>query len=759
MMFRNTLAGEEGDCLSRNRKIDSAAASPLRLRYLMVSGLAMAMTHGHAWAEEDIPTIEVNAAVVADTQAGHCTVVGKDELKSGVMATSDSASLLQGTPGVNLQGGGGVASLPTIHGLADDRLRIKIDGMDLVSACANHMNPPLSYIAPDNIGSAMIFTAITPVSMGGDSIGGTILVESGKPEFAGPGEAPRYKGQVSSFYRSNGNVLGGNVSATAATEHASISYHGSTVKASQNYKAAGAFKAAGLSAADRGWLAADEVGSSMYEATNHALAFGVLQGNHLFDLKLGLQDIPSQGWTNQRMDMTGNNSTQVNMGVSSAFDWGDLESRLYFENTRHSMQFGPNKQYLYTAMGATAPGMPMDTKGKNRGATVKATVDLSSADLLRLGAEYQQYRLDDWWNPSGTGMMAPNIFLNINGGKRDRMAVYSEWESQSGAHWLTQIGMRFERVDMNTGTVHGYNAMANQGAESAAFNAANRKKGDNNIDATALARFTPDEYAIIELGYAMKSRSPNLYERYTWSTTSMMMEMVNLAGDGNGYVGNLNLKPEISHTISATVDLHDGDRTQWGVKVSPHYSYISNHIDAARIAASSAASNAFVLLQFVNQSAHIYGVDVSGDFLVSENSYGSVTATGLMNYVRGKNHVTRDNLYNIMPVNGHVALEHVLGGWSSRVDVEMVAAKTQVSATRNELKTGGYTLANLHGSYQWKQFRLDAGVSNLFDRLYNHPLGGAYTGQGATMSFGAVAWGVPVPGMGRSLYAGITIDL
>ena len=69
-------------------------------------------------------------------------------------ATSDTASLLRDVPGVSLYGAGGVSSLPAIHGLADDRLRIKVDGMDLIASCPNHMNPALSYIDPTNVGSA-----------------------------------------------------------------------------------------------------------------------------------------------------------------------------------------------------------------------------------------------------------------------------------------------------------------------------------------------------------------------------------------------------------------------------------------------------------------------------------------------------------------------------------------------------------------------------------------------------------------------------
>jgi hypothetical protein len=53
---------------------------------------------------------------------------------------------------------------------------------------------------------------------------------------------------------------------------------------------------------------------------------------------------------------------------------------------------------------------------------------------------------------------------------------------------------------------------------------------------------------------------------------------------------------------------------------------------------------------------------------------------------------------------------------------------------RNEIKTPGYSLVNLRTSYSWKQVRVDFGVENLFDKFYYLPTGGAYTGQGTTMT-------------------------
>ena len=380
-------------------------------------------------------------------------------------------------------------------------------------------------------------------------------------------------------------------------------------------------------------------------------------------------------------------------------------------------------------------------------------------------AELQNYRLDDWWLPSGGGM-APNTFWNIRDGQRDRADVYGEWEARWNPQWLSQIGLRGSHVRSNSGAVQGYNA--NYNMEANAFNARDRKRSDSNVDLTALARYTPSANATYEFGFAHKTRSPNLYERYTWSTGGMAMRMINLAGDGNGYVGNLDLKPETANTLSATADWHDATGEQWGVKFTPYLTYVNNYIDARRCSGSGAmsactnanqtATTGFVYLQFANQDARLHGFDLSGfTDLGRTANWGQFALSGVVSYVHGTNRTTGDKLYGIMPLNARAALTQRLGAWTGTAELVMVTAKTRVSAVRNELPTAGYGLVNLRGSYEWKQVRLDFGIDNLFDRFYNHPQGGAYVGQGMTMAGTAVPWGVRVPGMGRSFNVGVTV--
>jgi len=401
----------------------------------------------------------------------------------------------------------------------------------------------------------------------------------------------------------------------------------------------------------------------------------------------------------------------------------------------------------------------METYGVNQGLSLKANIDMTDKHLLTVGSEYQRYRLDDWWDPIGSGMgmmQGPGPFWNINGGKRDRIDLFTEWEGRWNQQWLTQLGARVGVVEMNAGDVVDYGVIT---PEARIVNSQNKKQTDVNIDWTALARYTPNDRQTYELGAARKTRSPNLYERFAWSRGTMAMLMNNWVGDGNGYVGDINLKPEVAHTVSATANWHDADQQDWEAKVTPFYTHVENYIDARLCQPSngvtcvSPSSGGFNLLQLANFDAHLFGVDVSGSKRLLENvKYGNLTGKTVLNYVRGQNNDTGDNLYQQMPFNATVALEHQRGAWSNTIETLLVAPKTDVQAVRLEPKTAGYALLNLRSNYTWKHLRIDGGIDNLLDKNYALPLGGTYIGEANPHV------GTAVPGMGRSFNVGMTLN-
>ncbi|GAB4212123.1 MAG: hypothetical protein Fur007_03830 [Rhodoferax sp.] len=65
---------------------------------------------------------------------------------------------------------------------------------------------------------------------------------------------------------------------------------------------------------------------------------------------------------------------------------------------------------------------------------------------------------------------------------------------------------------------------------------------------------------------------------------------------------------------------------------------------------------------------------------------------------------------------------------------------------------------NARLSRRWKTLQWHFGIDNLLNQRYDLPTGGAYTGQGTTMTNpmppNVPRWGVAVPGMGRSVYVG-----
>lgn len=614
-------------------------------------------------------------------------------------ANSDTASRLSHEPGTSVAAAGGVSGLPVLHGLADDRIKIRIDGAELTSACGNHMNPPLSYINPAQLSSARVIAGITPVSIGGDSIAGTIEVASPQPAFASD-RGTLLSGRFAIAGRSIDNGVTTSAQAGVASDRLSISYSGAMVEADSYEDGRG-----------------NKVADTLYKSVNQSLTLGARGEGNRWALKLGRQDIPYQGFPNQAMDMVKNRGLSANLGYGGDFSWGTLDGRLYWQDTRHKMGFfTPEK-----------PGtMPMDMHGRDIGYTLKATLPDGTGGSLRFGNEFHRFALDDWWPPvAGSMTMSPDTYMSINDGRRERFALFAEWERKLDAQWTALLGVRGESVKTDAGNVQGYGCgmmCAADTAAAVAFNARDRAKRDNNLDATLLFTYEPAPTSSYEFGLARKTRSPNLYERYTWGRGEMAMAMIGWFGDGNGYVGDIDLKPEVAHTLSAAAEWHDAARSAWMVKLVPFYTHVRDYIDVDDLGAGMMVPR---LLQFANHDAHLYGVNVSWLAPVWDSrSYGTATLNGKLDWTRGRRNDGGD-LYRIMPPNLMLSLEQSLNAWTNSAELQLVGRKSSVDARRLEDVTGGYALVNLSTRLRLRNgVTLQAGVRNLFDRFYTLPLGG-----------------------------------
>ncbi|WP_205666208.1 TonB-dependent receptor plug domain-containing protein [Aquabacter cavernae] len=713
----------------------------------------MALTNDAAMAQTapELPMVLVRPSTpeaVASAQGtgsfmpADATFISGPAAQNATLWTSDSGSLFSRVPGGATWGAGGVSSLPAINGMGADRVQIAINNMIFSPACPNEMNPPMSYVNPAMISSVKVYQGTAPVSVGGDYTGAKADVTVAPPKFT-QGQALSVSGSLSGFFRSNGTGYGVDFNGTVSNEDTSVRYTGGWVRSSDYTSGNGTV-----------------IKSTMYETQNHALTIAKQVNQSLFTFQIGGQFIPYQGYVNQYMDMVDNKSIYANGSYEGLFDWGKLEASLFANRVRHTMGFiQPDK----------TGDMPMDTRSTDLGYKVKATFATSPIDTVRIGNELYYNDLDDWWPPvAGSMMMGPDTFENINNGQRLRFGYFGEWERAIDAQWTAVVGLRNDIVWMNTGDVQGYNMMM-YGANAAAFNDQSHARTDFNIDGSAILRYEANAFSLYELGLSRKTRSPNLYERYAWSTNGMAMQMIGWFGDGNGYVGNIDLEPEKAHTVSFTADWHDPSQKIWHVRVSPYYSYVQDYIDAQRCALAGClanlpnnltAENTFVFLQFANFDAWLYGVNIDGKLALWDNpGWGQGAFRGALNFVRGQR-TDGQNLYHIMPVNTTLALDHTLGNWSSSIEVQLVGAKTLVNEVRNELETSAYALLNVRTSYTAGQLKLDFGIDNILDTQYDLPLGGAnlVNYQVSSMMGTSAAWGYPVAGPGRSINTRATIS-
>lgn len=667
-----------------------------------------------------IPARNIARAPVTGTTLSH------EDIRRDAANTSDTGALITAIPGVAANTGGGISSMPTVHGLSEQRIRIVVDNVPIDSACPNDMNSPLSYTDPQTIASIAVVPGVSPVSMGGDTIAGVISVETAPPRFAIDGNL-LLTGEASAFYRSNGDGVSTALTLTAAGKHLSATYSGS-------YTAAGRYSGGG----DLGIVRSTE-----YAKTDHQLALAAQTAAGLFELKGGYHYAPYEGFPNQYMDMTDNRSWFVNARWRGLFDWGKVDLTSSYRETRHRMNFLADK----------LPGdMPMNTDVDTFTAALKVEAPLSDQATLRAGGDYHNEWLDDWWPPvAGSMMMGPGTYVNINAAHRDRIGLFGEWEQHWSPAISTLAGLRYDRVAMNTGPVQPYGTNMMQMADimaAAAFNAADRHRVDDNWSGTLLASWQAGQGLAVELGYAHKVRSPNIYERYSWGRGSMASRMIGWYGDGNGYVGNLKLRPERADTVSAALRLgSEGGAT---LKLSPYYTHVNDYIDATFLQTLTnmmGMPTGFVQLQFANKEAEFYGLDAAASVPVAKGT----TLTARASWLHGQNLTDRQPVYHQMPFNAALGIDHAAGRFEAGAEVRFVARKDRIDPVRNEPATSAYTLVNLHAAYTLAGWMLSVSADNLFDEAYYEPLGGVSLGD-----FKATGTLRPVPGRGRSVNFGLS---
>ena len=139
--------------------------------------------------------------------------------------------------------------------------------------------------------------------------------------------------------------------------------------------------------------------------------------------------------------------------------------------------------------------------------------------------------------------MAMFRVVNFNDVERDLAGVFGEWNGGLGGKWDGEFGVRVNQVRMDADDVASSMAGMNINIANLRdnFNAADRSKTDTNVDWVARFLRPLSDTIDVEIGIARKTRSPSYQERYLW----VPLQSTGGLADGNVYIGDINLDPEV----------------------------------------------------------------------------------------------------------------------------------------------------------------------------------------------------------------------
>ncbi len=637
------------------------------------------------------------------------STVGSDHLRH-----ADAAALIRKLPGAAVVRNGPQSGIVQLRGLSGDRVAVRVDGMTITPACPNHMDPPLHYASAGAGDLIDMHAGISPVSVGGDHIGGSLSFTRPEPLFA-DGTAEWFRGKLGASFTGSKDGAMATADLTIARGDAALQYRGSG-------STGGDLRYAGGTVAD-----------SSYDITRHELIGAWRTKGGYIAVDAGFSATRDAGTPTLPMDMIQDDAWKFGISQKEQFEWGTWDNRLYVHDIDHMM----DNSSLRPAPIPPA-GMAMKAPSSSRDYGWRSDVLLPRGRTkLRAGIDLHGNEFDAQQVAIATGMKRDTF----NHNQRSRVGTYIDWEQDWSEKWTTRIGLRGDMVSSDADSVS--DEIPAQGmilADRNAFNSADRSFTDVLPSAAAAVSFDPDESTTIELALAFNSRAPSLVERYLWTPLNASAGLA----DGRTYLGNLDLDPESSFRVGLGLEKRG---KAWKVELTPFYQYVNDYIQGMPLARRDAAANP--VLQYQNMGrAELYGCEVAGGYDISSDFAIDFS----ISYVRGRNKATGEDLYRIAPLRGTVDLSYRHETWESHLECVWADAQNHVSDVPRETSSPGYGIWNFSLAKLFaKSLRVEVGVENLLDKRYTEHLGGINRVLGGDLAFGE-----RIPSAGRFGYGSVS---
>lgn len=602
-----------------------------------------------------------------NVEDSHKKEVIKDVASEDIKSADLGEALMKNSASVAMVRRSGISNDIIVRGQKKDNINVTIDGARVCGACPNRMDPPISHILTNNVDYIDIKEGPFDMSeFGALSAGVNIYTKEPKKGFGGEIDL-----NMGSFGYQKGalTLYGGN-------DFIKVLLSASKEKGEQYKDGNGDTLSQQLANIVTGTPAA----GTMFQP-----AFADMDAFEKDTLMLKVVMTPTDN-QELKFSYTANRSTNI-LYPSSPMDadyddsdiynfeytlknLGDFSKELSLQLYKSEVDHPMSNQYRRSAMMMGVMKHWLSTEMS--GAKIKNSFEIADMTLT-VGFDYSKRNWDGAYYMNDMPFMRQ--FKSINNVDTENYGMFVQ-ANKSFGNLEIDAGIRYDTTEITT-----------DGAE------ADREY--DNVLASLMATYKISENSKIFAGVGKSARVPDGRELYFYSKEAV-----------------LNGNPNLSETINYEVDL--GFKTQFdsGVfQAKIFYSQLENFI----------AYNANTPTRFENVDATIYGVELSGTYIATENLYVDFALA----YQKGEkdNALTGQtdlDLAEISPLKFNASINYALSD-SFKVQAQLVAAADwkDFDADNGEQYLPGYGILNLKATKTFDSgLEVTVGVDNVMDKTY-----------------------------------------
>lgn len=548
---------------------------------------------------EDLQAVKV----IADVHDDHNSSQSATRINQVTINNYSGATLgdaLASVPGVSALKTGNSVVKPIVHGLYGSRVAIVNDGMRQQDQEWGIEHAP--NIDVNTASSIQVVKGATALRYGGDAVGGTIVIKPSRVI-----SKDTLNGTLISQLQSNGR--GGSITASVNNYRKSGWYEQSTV----TYKKLGDFEAPDYVLSNTG---------SETAAVNLGLGYKKFEyGAHLkysfYNSTLGILRASHVGNT---ADLV----TSINSGVPTVIDdfTYDIDAPRQ-EVNHHSIQLGAFKRFAALGKlefdysfqfnnrkeydirrGANAGRASLDIDLQTHIAAANLLIDRYDKATFNIGID-SMYQVNTPNPDTGVRRLIPdyNAF---------KAGLYASVTHEFKDNWLIDAGMRYDRYHIDAQKFYrqsrwdalGYDEQFPQfEVEPRGTQLLTNPVLDYDLFAFTIgSKYFFNDHYDLAINLSTANRAPNPSELFSEGLHHALATIE---------IGRLDLNKEQSYKLNTTFHVQKG---KLDVEVNPYFNLVTDFVQLAPTGIETTTRGDFVVYQYEQLDARLYGVDVSASY-------------------------------------------------------------------------------------------------------------------------------------------------